>query len=174
MRPFSLPCAPRLTRCSGAPERLALTPSALPMRSRSLSVPCVRARARPTMAAAVELPCHRCSLAYSSPAPAPSLATHPSHHDAPPAPLFRSPRPPEHRRRQFRRAQATGFYGRTTTGRVGPSWAAQRVRTDPLVLPHHSPADDVPSPAATASSGHPLLCFSDQGRRARIRVKGRA
>jgi len=67
-----------------------------------------------------------------------------------------------------------GRRGRATVGHLGLSRAAPQMRTDPLVLPHHFPADDVPSPVATASSGHPLLCFSDQGPRATIRRKSRA
>ena len=62
--------------------------------------------------------------------------------------------------------------GQATTGHLGPSRGYPRERAGPLVLPRPSAADDVPSPAATASSGHPLLCFSDQGPRAAIRLKG--
>ena len=62
--------------------------------------------------------------------------------------------------------------GQATTGHLGPSRGYPRERAGPLVLPRPSAVDDVPSPAATASSGHPLLCFSDQGPRAAIRLKG--
>jgi hypothetical protein len=67
-----------------------------------------------------------------------------------------------------------GYCGRATTGRVGPSWAAQHVRAGPLVLPRHSTAaidaHSRPEPRVRPSSA----LISDQGFRRRIRLKGRA
>jgi hypothetical protein len=61
-----------------------------------------------------------------------------------------------------------GYCGRATTGRGGPSWAAQRVRMGPLVLPRHSTAaDDPPSPepqVRRTSSAPPLFPVNGGGR----------
>ena len=60
------------------------------------------------MAATAELLCHHCSLSYNPPMPTQSSPSDARRTVHPPSPLRHLFRPPERRRRQFRRARATG------------------------------------------------------------------
>jgi len=164
-RPTSVP---RVASRPAAPRPSARVSPCLPPSLLSSLALFLRAHAHqssPTMSAAVELPCHHCSLAYSPPVPAPRVATHPSHHDAPPAPLFRSPRPPERRRRQFRRARATGFCGQPSLGHRKPSCELLVVCTLSLVL-HAAASHRPPTPvssSAVATGAAPLHAARARG-----------
>ena len=153
------------TRRSSLP--LALTPCSLPLALSSLPCSC------PPWPATLKL------VAAAFPCPRPpstqmdrrTTFLSPRRASGPPLPAPLAADAPR-RRSSCRRHR--GYCGRATTGRVGPSWAAQRVCAGPLVLPRHSTAaidaHSRPEPRAGCSSA----LFSDQGLRARIREKRRA
>ena len=79
-----------------------------------------------------ELPCHRCSLSYKPPTPAPSSPSDARWIGRAPLPFRCLFRPPERHHRQFGRPQAAGSYGRPPVGSLHLGRAPLQVRAAPF------------------------------------------